>query len=55
MADVAIAESSTAALSRREHLLRTFESYRAELDADVSALALYSDSRRLDVGKARVT
>lgn len=34
MADVMMAESSSA-LTRRQHLAKTFESYRAELDADV--------------------
>jgi len=36
MADVMMAESSTAAMTRRDHLLQTFEAYRAEIDADVS-------------------
>lgn len=29
-----MAESSTAAMTRRDHLLQTFEAYRAEIDAD---------------------
>lgn len=39
MADVLMAEPSSSthpAQTRREHLLQTFEAYRAELDADVS-------------------
>ena len=38
MADVAMAEVPAAGpstMTRREHLLQTFEAYRAELDADV--------------------
>lgn len=34
MADVMMAESSSASLSRRQHLANTFEAYRAGLDAD---------------------
>jgi hypothetical protein len=37
MADVMMAESSSASLSRRQHLANTFEAYRAGLDADVSS------------------
>ena len=37
MAEVMMAESSSAPLSRREHLANTFEAYRAGLDADVSS------------------
>jgi hypothetical protein len=32
-----MAESSSASLSRRQHLANTFEAYRAGLDADVSS------------------
>jgi len=32
-----MAESSSASLSRRQHLANTFEAYRAGLDADVRA------------------
>jgi hypothetical protein len=36
MAEVIMAESSSAPLTRRQHLANTFEAYRAGLDADVS-------------------
>lgn len=38
MGDVMMAESSTSALTRRQHLANTFDAYRAGLDADVSDL-----------------
>lgn len=37
MADVAMTEAPPAELTRRAHLAKTFESYRAELDAYVSS------------------
>lgn len=41
MADVAMQEAAvTPDLTRREHLAKTFEAYRAELDAYVSSLPL---------------
>lgn len=36
MADIMMPETST--MSRKQHLAKTFEEYRAELDADVSCL-----------------
>jgi hypothetical protein len=42
MADVMMAESSSASLSRRQHLANTFEAYRAGLDADVMSNTPYN-------------
>jgi hypothetical protein len=36
MVDVLMAESSSADFTRRQHLAKTFEAYRADLDAGVS-------------------
>jgi hypothetical protein len=51
MADVMMAESSSAPLTRRQHLANTFEAYRAGLDADVRFYL--SSFRKSDVQNER--
>jgi hypothetical protein len=57
MADVLMAEPSSStqpAQTRREHLLQTFEAYRAELDADVSD-ALLDSGNATSIAPASIT
>lgn len=62
MADVLMAESSAAgssSLTRRQHLAKTFEAYRAELDADVNIghhfqrTWIYPDSKGCNLADTR--